>query len=195
MSGHALHVTLRLKTIDHLFEEPDLSPFDPYYAPYSFSAGVDYLVGEMRRSPGARSTELTVLLPPGAIAPGIEPRTREAIGRYAEAWANSARQERTIELLQARRVLIVTLLFFVVANIITIQHSRTEAVLGLSGLWVDVLVEGLSIASWVALWWPLDQLMHAVWLQRQDERAYQALRGIDLRILPDPAADDATASA
>jgi hypothetical protein len=149
----------------------------------------------MRRSPGARRTELTVLLPPEAVAPGIEPRTREAIGRYAEAWANSARQERTIELLQARRVLIITLLFFVFANIITIQHSRTEAVLGLSGLWVDVLVEGLSIASWVALWWPLDQLMHAVWLQRQDERAYQALRGIELRILPDPAADDAPASA
>lgn len=188
MSDRTLHVTLRLKTIDHLFEEPDLSPFDPYYAPYSFAAGVDYLVGEMRRSPRAKRTELTVLLPPETLTPGIEPRTREAIGRYAEAWANSARQERTIELLQARRVLIVTLLFFVVANIITIQHSRTEAVLGFSGLWVDVLVEGLSIASWVALWWPLDQLMHAVWLQRQDERAYQALRGIDLRILPDPAA-------
>jgi hypothetical protein len=41
LSDHALHVTLRLKTIDHLFEEPDLSPFDPYYAPYSFAAGID----------------------------------------------------------------------------------------------------------------------------------------------------------
>ena len=81
MANDTLCVTLRLKTIDHLFAEPDLSPFDPYYAPYSFAAGIDYLIGEMQRRPRARRTELTVLLPPDQIAadPGLEARTREAI--------------------------------------------------------------------------------------------------------------------
>ena len=99
MANDTLCVTLRLKTIDHLFTEPDLSPFDPYYAPYSFAAGIDYFIGEMQRRPSATHTELTVLLPPDQIAadPGLEARTREAIGRYAEAWASSARQTEDIE--------------------------------------------------------------------------------------------------
>src|SRR4051812_34184497 len=107
-------VRLRLKTIDHLFAEPDLSPFDPYYAPYSFAAGIDYLIGEMQRRPSVRDTELTVLLPPDRIAaePGLEMRTRDAIGRYAEAWATSARQTQDIAGMRARRILGVAALFF-----------------------------------------------------------------------------------
>lgn len=188
MAGDTLCVTLRLKTIDHLFAEPDLSPFDPYYAPYSFAAGMDYLIGEMQRRPRATRTELTVLLPPDQIAaePGLEARTREAIGRYAEAWASSARQTRDIEGIRGRRVLAVALLVFAVAQFLYLWYSRTGSVLGFSGILLDVAMEGLSVAAWVVLWWPLDQLLHASWQHRLDERAYRALQGIHLQILPDP---------
>ena len=33
MGDDTLRVTLRLKAIDDLFRDPDLSPFDPYYCP------------------------------------------------------------------------------------------------------------------------------------------------------------------
>ena len=64
--------------------------------------------------------------------------------------------------------------------------GRTGSMLGASGLLLDVAVEGLSVASWVAIWWPLDQLLHASWQLRLDERSYRTLQGIHLRILPDP---------
>jgi len=190
MANDTLCVTLRLKTIEHLFEEPDLSPFDPYYAPYSFAAGIDYLIGEMQRRPNATRTELTVLLPPEQIAadPGLEARTRVAIGRYAEAWASSARQTQDIEGIRARRVLGVAALFFAVATFIYLWYGRTGSVLGASGIVLDVAVEGLSVAAWVAVWWPLDQLLHANWQLRLDERSYRTLQGIHLQILPDPTA-------
>jgi hypothetical protein len=181
-----LRVTLRLKTIEDLFAEPDLSPFDPYYAHYSFAAGMDYLVGEMQSTPRSRRTELTVLLPAAAIDPGLEARTREAIGRYAAAWAMSARQQRAIEFLRARRVLIAAGLFFAIANIVYSWFYRIGGVEDATGVVFDTLAEGLILAAWVALWWPLDQLMHTLWQRRNDERDYQKLREIDLRILPDP---------
>jgi len=181
-----LRVTLRLKTIGHLFEDPDLSPFDPYYARYSFAAGMDYLVGEMQLAPRATRTELTVLLPPQQIEPDLEVRTREAIGRYAEAWASSARQEREVEHIRARQVAVAATMFFVVANLVYLQYSRTGEFLGISNMGVDVAMEGLSVAAWVALWWPLDQLINTAWDHRKDERAYRALQGITLHILPDP---------
>ena len=186
MAADILRVTLRLKTIDHLFEEPNLSPFDPYYAPYSFAAGIDYVVGEMQRSGRVRRTELTVLLPPDAIDAGLAERTRVAIDRYAAAWAMSAQQQRAIDLWRARQVLVVATLFFAIANYVYIQYYRTGELLGASGVALEVMVEGLGLAAWVALWWPLDQLMHAWWQRRLDEQAYRELRSIDLRLLSDP---------
>jgi hypothetical protein len=188
MPDDTLRVTLRLKAIDDLFREPDLSPFDPYYSPSTCVAGMDYLVAEMQRRPGDTPTELTVLLPPDQIDanPGLEARTRTAIARYSEAWASNARQTRAVENYKTKRVLVVAVLFFAVANSLYLWYGRTGSVLGVSNLLLDVLVEGLSIASWVALWWPLDQLLHAGWEHRQDESAYRSLQGIKLHILPDP---------
>jgi hypothetical protein len=188
VADDTLRVTLRLKTINHLFAEPDLSPFDPYYAPYSFAAGVDYLIGEMQRRPSATRTELTVLLPSDQIEaqPGLEARTRVAIGRYADAWANSARQTQAIEGIRARRVMGAAALFFAVANFIYLSYYRIGPDFGVSGIVLDVIVEGLGVASWVVIWWPLDQLLHANWQRRQDERSYHTLQDIHLQVLPDP---------
>ncbi len=188
MVDNTLRVTLRLKTIDHLFAEPDLSPFDPYYAPYSVAAGMDYLIGEVQRRPSATHTELTVLLPPDQIAaqPGLEARTREAIGRYAEAWVNAARQADDIEGIRARRVLGAAALFFAVATFVYLWYYQTESGPGLAGIVLEVAAEGLGVASWIVIWGPLDQLLHASWQHRQDERSYRTLQGIHLQVLPDP---------
>jgi len=42
------------------------------------------------------------------------------------------------------------------------------------------------VAAWVAIWWPLDQLLHASWQLRLVERSYRTLQGIHLQVLPDP---------
>ena len=78
--------------------------------------------------------------------------------------------------------------FFAVANFVYLWYGQTGSVLGVSGILLDVAVEGLSVAAWVAIWWPLDQLVHANWQLRLDERSYRTLQGIYLQILPDPTA-------
>jgi hypothetical protein len=188
MADDTLRVTLRLKTIDHLFEDPDLSPFDPYYAPYSFAAGLDYLAAEMQRARHLKRTELTVLLPPEQLVaePHLESRTRDAIARYAETWTHATEQTKAVELRTARVVGGSALLFFIVANLLYLQWSHTEELFGESGLILGVLMEGISVGAWVALWWPLD-LLYQHWQRGLEERAYRSLKNIELRILPDPA--------
>jgi hypothetical protein len=193
MPDDCLRVTLRLKAIDDLFRDPDLSPFDPYYSPTTCVAGMDYLVAEMQRRPGDTPTELTVLLPPDQIAacPDLEARTRAAIARYSEAWASTTRQSRDVETYKTKRVAGVAVLIFLVANLLFIWYGRTGSILGVSNILLDVMMDGLSITSWVAIWWPLDQLLHARWQSQQDENAYHSLQGISLRILPDPTPPEA----
>jgi hypothetical protein len=188
MGDDSLRVTLRLKAIDDLFRDPDLSPFDPYYAPTTCVAGMDYLVAEMQRRPGDTPTELTVLLPPDQIAacPDLEARTRTAIARYSEAWASTTRQARDVETFKTKRVAGASVLIFLVANLLFIWYGRTGSILGVSNILLDVMMDGLSITSWVAIWWPLDQLLHARWQSEQEENAYHSLQRIALRVLPDP---------
>jgi len=185
--GDTLAITLRLKTIDHLFAAPDLSPFDPQFAPYSFGPGIDFVVEEMQRSPNAPHVELTVFLPASEIGadPALEQRTREAIDRYARAWLTAREQQHTVEVRRARTVAGSAILFFAAANLLSLQYARDGSLLGLSGDLMDVLIDGLGVGAWVALWWPFDQLFQR-WQGRLEERMYRALPGMAVRVAPDP---------
>jgi hypothetical protein len=184
MSDDTLRITLRLQTIDDLFAAPDLSPFDPCYAPYSPMAGIDHVLGEMQRGPHAKRTELTVMLPPEQIAaePDLEARTRAAIARYAAAKRNVSVQAREVELRTARTAGGIAVVFFVVAHLLQYHYTRAGSIFGEAGPAVDVLMEGLSVGAWVALWWPLD-LLYQQWQSRDQTRAYRALPDIELRIV------------
>lgn len=182
-----LTITLRLTSIDELFAAPDLSPFDPAFGPASFGPGIDYVVGEMQRSPDASSVELIVLLPAAALAaaPDLEIRMREAIVRYAQAWTAANDQQREVGIRQARTVAGSAILFFAAANLLSLQYARDGSLLGLEGDVMDVLLDGLGVGAWVALWWPFDQVFQH-WQGGLEERTYRRLPGIAVRLAPDP---------
>lgn len=193
--GAPLTIALRLKKIEDLFAAPDVSPFDPTFAPYSFGPGIDYAVAEMQRFPDATHVELVISLPGDEIAahPGLEARTREAIARYTQAWLAAREQQRDLGLRQARTVARSAVIFFAVANFLSIQYARDGSLLGLSGDVMDVLLDGLGVGAWVALWWPFDQFFQR-WQGRLEERAYRALPGVTIRLLADPEACEPTSS-
>jgi hypothetical protein len=187
--GAPLTISLHLKSIDDLFATPDVSPFDPSFAPSSFGPGIDYAVAEMQRYPDAEHVELAVYLPADEIAanPGLEARTREAIARYAQTWLTAREQQRDLGLRQARTVAGSEIVFFAVANFLSIQYARDGSLLGLTGDVMDVLLDGLGVGAWVALWWPFDQFFQR-WQGRLEERAYRALPDVTIKLLADPEA-------
>src|SRR5450756_2861420 len=71
--------TLRLHDINHLFDDPNISPFSDYYQPYSFKTGMDYIVDELYSHPSAEEIELTVLLPAEQITRDLEAKTLKAV--------------------------------------------------------------------------------------------------------------------
>ena len=181
-----LKITLRLQKIDDLFAAPDVTPFDPAFAPYSFEPAIGYVVKEMERFPNAAPVELSVLLPEAVIAAdtALEERTHEAIARYARAWSDARVQEREVGVDQARTVAGSAILFFAVSQLLSLQYAREGSLLGFSGDVVEVVLDGLGVGAWVALWWPFDQLFQR-WQGRLEERTYRRLPGVTLRLLPD----------
>jgi hypothetical protein len=49
--------------------------------------------------------------------------------------------------------------------------------------WSDFFSEGITVAFWVAVWYPLDNLFFGQWQQRLDTRVYRAIRELDLEIV------------
>lgn len=172
-------VTLRLADIRDLFRESSRTPFDEYYAPYSFKPGIDYIVGELYRHPKAERVNLTVILPPEEITPDLHRQTLNAIQKYSTARAENARQERDKATYKGTRSLVVAGAAFVVLQVVTLLLSQYP------GLWIEVLVHGLTIGVWVLLWWPFESLLFERWENRLDERAYRALQNITLTLTPD----------
>ena len=174
-----LEKTLRLQDISHLFEEPDFSPFSDYYAPYSFKNGMDYIVGEMYGNPSVEQINLTVLLSAEQIGPGLEQQTVQAIKKYSEAWAYDAKQEINKNWYKGTRATIVGIIGFIVITVIG------NMIIEYPNPWVEALGEGLTVAGWVLLWWPLESLFFDIWENRLEKRAYQALQNIQVSIQPD----------
>jgi hypothetical protein len=52
----------------------------------------------------------------------------------------------------------------------------------LPGILARFLDEGLIIAGWVALWYPLDALLYQHWPLKRERRLYEQLRAMDLKL-------------
>ncbi|MFZ0926265.1 MAG: hypothetical protein WCE82_11930 [Halobacteriota archaeon] len=167
--------TLPLHDINHLFDDPNISPFSDYYQPYSFKTGMDYVVDELYSHPSVEEIKLTVLLPAEQITPDLEAKTLKAVRKYSEAWAQNARQ----------------------AGYRTIQrpahaasgHPRFSCVEWARAVvrivcefWDQAVERGSAYWRVVLLWWPLDALAFGVRENRLEESAYKALKNVQLTI-------------
>ncbi len=179
-----LSITLRLRDINHLFEEPNITPFSDYYAPYSFKTGMDYIVGELYAHPYSPLIQLTVQLPAASITPDLEERTREAIRKYSAAWVGDARQEMAKDWYMGTRALWTGLIAVIVLVplIYYLEASRNY--------WYTILATGPEVIIWLLLWWPLELLTFQLWEDRLEQRAYAALQSIALTIVAEPVSSE-----
>ncbi len=171
-----LQVTLRLRDINHLFEEPDITPFSEYYEPYSFKTGMDYIVGELYAHPHTALIQLTVLLPAEQITPDLEVRSIEAIRKYSAAWVGDARQNMYRDWYLGTRALLTGL--GAVMVLVPCSYYLEAAKNNLYHL----LATGPEVLLWLLLWWPLELLTFQLWEDRLEQRAYGALQNITLTI-------------
>ncbi len=174
-----LELTLHLKDINHLFEEPDITPFSDYYQPYSFKAGMDFIVGELYANPRTQRIRLGLVLPPDQISPDLLERTCGAIEKYSVAWMRDAEQDMARLRYQGVRAAIAGGIGMLALFSIAVWLET------LGGFVKYVLANGFYVAGWVLLWRPIEVLIFDVWEFSLERRSYQALRQIELEIQPE----------
>ena len=172
-------VTLRYGNINSLFEKPDISPYSEDFQEYGTVPGIEYIYNELQANPALKRVETTIMLPPEQITPDLEKSTREAVRRYCLARSEEVAQSERALRWRAYRALTIALLLFVIYVFLQWKLQNIEI------LAIKVILEGLDILIWVALWFPLDALFFG--LQSYDVNSKSYVRAAQMQLKIEPA--------
>ena len=165
-----LGMNLRLRTIEDFFKAPDIDPLSDWFEAYSLTSGIEFVVDEIGDEPRVSHVDVIIHMPPKAITDGLEERVRTGIDKYCNARLRAVEQAARED--RSRGWLMMA--FSVVAVFVLIWSAQKLTGTGESLL--GVAAEGLSIAAWVLLWHPLQELVFDRWTHRLDRRALRTLR-------------------
>ena len=163
-------VNLRLQSIDDFFRTPDLDPFSEWYEAYSDKPAIEYVMDCVSDDPRTEHVDVVVGLPREAVDGDSERRLYEAIDRYCNARLIANRRESVRN--NSRGWLMMAFSIVVVAFFVWTAQRFSES----SHTALSIAAEGLSIAAWVLLWHPLQELVFDRWDHRLDRRALLTLR-------------------
>jgi len=185
MADRVLVSRFRLEDARHLFVRAD----DPFSPDYEISPAIEVLAYDLYTTTGYKDVHLTLELPPEDLTPeGVE-RIRVAIQRYCASTARELDRTRRGE--RSRGLIALGAALIALACFVGINRVLRDE----SGFWVDVFTEGIVVAFWVALWFPLDTLLFGQWQHRLDRRIYTTLADLDLEVVPLSVTDPSTTCA
>lgn len=168
-------ICLELSGPRELFQPPELDPLGgrPHAEP-----GIERILNRIRPKPDW-PVHTTLRLPNAARSTDLEARVRAGLQQYCDVRIGQV----THDIASLRQEGLATLWRGVLFLALCMLGSQ---VLGepkfLPNIVARFLDEGLIIAGWVALWYPLDALLYQHWPLRRERRLYQQLRGMDLKL-------------
>ena len=163
-------VNLRLRRIEDFFKAPDIDPLSDWFGVYSLTSGIEFVVDEVGDTPSVTHVDVTIHMPPEAIGEGLERRVRAGMHRYCDARLRGVEQAARED--RSRGWLMMAFSVFAVFVLVWFARQFSDSGQSLLG----VASEGLSIAAWVMLWHPLEDLVFNRWDHRLDRRALRTLR-------------------
>ena len=160
---------LELPSLRELFAPPDL---DPMAGRTEESCGLDRLLNQLRPLPQAQ-VRTRILLPASERAPDLEERCRNALGVVLDRRIARNRNDARSLRLEGYATLWRGLVFLALCLLGSRLMAEIDLLPGFIERFID---EGLVIAGWVALWYPLDVLLYQRWPLARERRLYESLR-------------------
>jgi hypothetical protein len=174
-----VEITLPLRTVEDLFATPSLDPFEPGYERYGDKSGIDTLADVLHVERPVSRIRATIELPRDAFEPSLGHRTNDAVRRHCRVKIGDLDQD----LRQIRRygtwALAIGALAVLVLNGIANPLDSTNNDL------LQLISQGLQIAAWVTLWFPINLLVYDRWYARRDQAIYREMLRMELALVPD----------
>lgn len=177
-------ITVELAHPGQLFTTDDVSPTSPLYTEYTAQPAMvtvrDMLLRHQPRK--TANVDLVVVLPAEHIRPGLDQDLTSAVRRWVRAQNIIDIDSTGAGGAIGRRLLPVGVLAFFLFQFASVL-VRNAAEPGDTYL-VDVVGEGLSVTSWVLLWFPVQLITMEVWRSAVMRRRMRVLDRITVRLEP-----------
>lgn len=185
---------VRLDRPEQLFATDSISPTSPRYTEFTAQPAMDtirdlLLVHTPRKDTDVR---IEVLLPPEQIRDGMDEDLTVAVRRWVRVQNSIDVETSEAGGAVGRRLLVIGILAFLVLQISSIW-VRNQAQ-SYDGYLVDSVGEGLSVASWVMLWFPVQTATMEVWRAILRRRRMSVIERVSVHVAPDPAPSGAGGS-
>lgn len=191
---HVRTFTVRLRSPHQLFRTSAVDPMSPEYSEFTAVPALDTIRELVIASPTRHHRIRLVLeLPASEVTPGLADELTVAIDRYLDVATaldtDAARASGPI----SRRLLLLSAGAFMVVQLTAIWVRNVGDATGADLL--QALGEGLTVASWVLLWVPIQLLTVESWRSRLRSRRLAALRDPEVVLvsLPDRDAESGVA--
>lgn len=176
----AEHITITLNTLEELFTDPEVDPWNPATR---YRSGIDEIMVKLRAIPIREPVSLTIRVINEAISGEAKGRVKQAIDRYCAAQIEANLDEKNAIKKEGRTDFIISIvsvlaLFLVIA--ITINFFQLEGPL------LSALVGWTGIASWAILWGPVDMFIWGRVPLRRAIRYYRKLQAMEIEVQPGP---------
>jgi hypothetical protein len=181
-------LVVQVSDINHLFTAP---PTDLMAQNEAAVMGEPALLRVVRKLMSARTMQavhkLTILLPPDQITPGLEERTRLAVGRYCRLKIEDNDAQLRVMRHEAGRLLLRGILILLLCMAVS-SLFNSETFTALPPLLNSTLGEGFNVIGWVMLWRPVEAYFFNPLPVRTSSAAHQFLQTLHVDIRPSTAA-------
>ncbi len=176
MADNYYDLTLRLDDLKHLFQAPELDPFNGQ--PHALS-GLEQVINELKPRSLNRKVRLTLQLPPNQPVPYSIPQIQAAVACYCEARSGQLANDLVSVRWQGFKALQTGLVFLAACLLLS---TLFDGLTVLPEFLRRVLGEGFLIVGWVSLWHPTELLLYEWWPVWRDKQLHERLKDMEIRI-------------
>jgi hypothetical protein len=174
---HDVAVTLPLRSVEDLFAAPSVDPFSPDYETYPDKPGVDAIAGVLHAERPVAGVGVTIELSAHDVDDMPARQAPEAIKRYCRVKIGDLDQDLHLIHRYGLWALAIGALAVLVLNAIANPLDSTD------DDFLQLISQGLQIAAWVTLWFPINLLVYDRWFARRDQAVYRDMLQMQVQVV------------
>jgi hypothetical protein len=176
-------IVIRLQRPEQLFEADDVSPMSAGYTEFTAQPAMDTLrdVILMRMPPKHSEIELQVVLPAEQLREGLSDELTVAARRWLKVQNRMDVESTEAGGAIGRRLFLLGVVAFLILQTTAIRVGKVGD--DLDNYLVQAISEGITVASWVMLWFPVQMFTMEVWRSQIRRRRVRMMERMTVKAL------------
>jgi len=167
-------IEIKIKKINQLFNSFDPSPF---LEKDLDDDAFEYIVSSVSEAPIKTKQKIVICMPKAQHKNISEIEIRRAIHNFFEYKKILAERSIKLKLKEGQFSLVIGIVFLAICILVRQWFISINTT---SNVWTYILIEGLLIGGWVAMWKPISDILYEWWPIYKEKNIYRKIANMDI---------------